>query len=296
LLIAQFFLFPLIIIGICVGIFLFFGYLTYDQRTPPEYLGDIRSGSGNQRWQAAWELSNLVQSDPERTATPAFIESLMAAYKDSPDEDIRVRGYLALTMGKLKARDAVPLLLDGLTREEKLKTKQWEGTGIFQLIPPPLTAIAEDLVKSQIYTLWALGSIGDNSAVPGVLEQVKSQDASVRKTAVYVAGVLGDQRAVEPLRPLLNDTQEDVTWNTAVALAQLGNSDGAELLVKLLDRSYVDSLQNITVEEKTALMANACRALGKLRYQPALEKIRMVSKQELVTAVRGACLEALKNF
>jgi HEAT repeat protein len=220
----------------------------------------------------------------------------MAAYKDSPDEDIRVRGYLALTMGKLKARDAVPLLLDGLTREEKLKTKQWEGTGIFQLIPPPLTAIAEDLVKSQIYTLWALGSIGDNSAVPGVLEQVKSQDASVRKTAVYVAGVLGDQRAVEPLRPLLNDTQEDVTWNTAVALAQLGNSDGAELLVKLLDRSYVDSLQNITVEEKTALMANACRALGKLRYQPALEKIRMVSKQELVTAVRGACLEALKNF
>ena len=32
LLIAQFFLFPLIIIGICVGIFLFFGYLTYEQR------------------------------------------------------------------------------------------------------------------------------------------------------------------------------------------------------------------------------------------------------------------------
>ena len=37
LLIAQFFLFPLIIIGICVGIFLFFGYLTYEQRTPTEY-------------------------------------------------------------------------------------------------------------------------------------------------------------------------------------------------------------------------------------------------------------------
>ena len=296
LLIAQFFLFPLIIIGICVGIFLFFGYLTYDQRSPSQYLSDIRSGSGTQRWQAAFELSNLVQSDTSKTGTPEFVESLMAAHRDSPDDDIRVRRYLALILGKLKARAAVPLLLEGLLREEKLKTKQWAGTGLFQLIPPPLSEIAEDLVQSQIYTLWALGSIGDNSAVPGVLEQVKNQDPSVRKMAAYVAGVLGDQRAVEPLRPLLNDTREDVRWNTAVALAQLGNSEGADLLVKLLDRPYVDSLQDITVDEKNALMANACRGLGKLRYQPALEKIRTVSEQELVTAVRGACLEALKNF
>jgi HEAT repeat protein len=296
LLIAQFFLFPLIIIGICVGIFLFFGYLTYDQRTPRQYLNDIGSGSGTQRWQAAFELSNLVTSSPSKVGTPEFVENLMVAYKDSPDEDIKVRRYLALILGKLKARAAVPLLLEGLAREEALKTKQWAGTGLFQLLPPPLSEISEDLIQSQIYTLWALGSIGDNAAVPGVLEQVKNQDPSVRKMATYVAGVLGDQRAVEPLRPLLNDAREDVRWNAAIALAQLGNSEGAELLVKLLDRSHVDSLQDVTVEQKTDLMANACRALGKLRYQPALEEIRTVSEKELVTAVRGACLEALKNF
>src|SRR4026208_533494 len=79
LLIAQFFLFPLILIGICVGIFLFFGYLTYDQRSPSQYLSDIRSGSGTQRWQAAFELSNLVQSDTSKTGSPEFVESLMAA-------------------------------------------------------------------------------------------------------------------------------------------------------------------------------------------------------------------------
>jgi len=296
LLIAQFFLFPLIIIGICVGLFLFFGYLTYDQRTPPQYLSDIRSGSGTQRWQAAFELSNLVQSNPREIGTPEFVESLMAAYKDSPDEDIRVRGYLALILGKLQAHAAVPLLLDGLLREEKLKTKQWEGTGVFQLIPPPLSEISEDLIRSQISVLWALVSIGDNAAVPGVLEQVKNQDPSIRLTATYVAGVLGDQRAVEPLRPLLNDTREDVRWSTAVALAQLGNSEGAEVLTKLLDRSYVDSLQDFALKQKTELRANACRALGKLRYQPALEKIRTVSESDLETDVRKACLEALKNF
>src|SRR4030095_5381579 len=94
-LIAQFFLFPLIIIGICVGIFLFFGYLTYEQRSPSQYLSDIRSGTGTQRWQAAYELSNLVTSNPEKARTPEFVESLMVAYKDSPDEDIRVRSHIA---------------------------------------------------------------------------------------------------------------------------------------------------------------------------------------------------------
>ncbi len=47
LLIAQFFLFPLIIIGLCVGIFLFFGYLTYEQRTPADYLERHPFGNGH---------------------------------------------------------------------------------------------------------------------------------------------------------------------------------------------------------------------------------------------------------
>ena len=44
LLVAQFFLFPLIIIAICVGIFVLFGYLIYEQRGPNEYLTDIQTG------------------------------------------------------------------------------------------------------------------------------------------------------------------------------------------------------------------------------------------------------------
>src|SRR5215211_6254654 len=79
LLIAQFFLFPLIIIGICVGIFLFFGYLfmgTADQTTPAQYLQRMGSGNSTQRWQAAYELSNLVKLNPERARTPEFVEKL----------------------------------------------------------------------------------------------------------------------------------------------------------------------------------------------------------------------------
>jgi len=296
LLIAQFFLFPLIIIGICVGIFLFFGYLTYEQRTPSEYLSDIRSGTETQRWQAAFELSNVVKSNPSRVHTPAFVDSLVEAYKASPDEDIKVRRYLALIFGEMKERSAVPFLVDGLVRDESLKTADWSKKGGFQFLRPSLATIAEDLVQDQIYTLWALGSIGDNSAVPGVLEQLKNRDASVRKFAAYVLGVLGDQRAVEVLRPLLNDEKEDVRWNTALALALLGDGEGADLLLKLLDHGYVDTLADITVEQKTELQVNAIKGLCKLKYQPALGKIRELSKGDPVPAVQSAALECLKEF
>ena len=152
------------------------------------------------------------------------------------------------------------------------------------------------MVQDQIYTLWALGSIGDNSAVPGVMEQVKNQDASVRKIAAYVAGVLGDSRAVEGLLPLLNDPKEDVRWNAALALALLGNAEGTDLLMKLLDHSYAETLSDITVEEKTQLRVNAVTALAKLKHEPAREKIREVSENDPVLAVRSASLEALKKF
>jgi HEAT repeat protein len=296
LLVAQFFLFPLIIIGFCVAIFLFFGYLTYDQRTAANYVDDIKSGSGQQRWQAAFELSNSVTSNPDRARNAAFIENLITTYENSPDEDIKVRGYLALVFGKIQERSAVPLLIEELSRAERLKTIDWREKGGFQFLRPSLATIAEDLVENQINTLFALASIGDNSAVPAVLEQVKNQDPSVRKIAAYASGVLGDPRAVDSLRPLLHDPTEDVRWNAALALALLGSDEGADLLMKVLEPGYVDTLQDFTAEQKTELRVNAVIALTKLKYEPALEKIRRLSESDPDLKVRGAALEALKKY
>jgi hypothetical protein len=299
LLIAQFFLFPLIIIGICVAIFLFFGYLifgTADQKTPGQYLQLMASGTGTQRWQAAYELSNLVKSNPERAHTPEFVEKLGEAYKGTADEDILVRAFLAQIFGVFKERSAVPLLTEGLYRDERLKSKDWDQGGLLGFLQPSTAQIRDELLQDQIYTLWALGSIGDNSAVPVVLEFGKNQEASVRKVAAYVLGSMKDQSAVEGLRVLLNDSAADVRWNAALALAQLNNSEGADLLMKLIDHSYVDALPETTPTQKAELMANAVTGLGILRYEPAKEKIRALSGSDPVLAVRNAALEALKKY
>src|SRR3989441_1708388 len=154
LLIAQFFLFPLIIIAICIGIFLLFGYLTYEQKTPQEYLSDVRTGSELCcRWQSAYELSNIISSQKDKLRNTDFVNDLIKVYQGSRSEDPRVRRYLALTMGHLGDPRAVPVLVDGLNDSD---------------------------TENRMNNLLALGSIGNKSATPAVVQQLSSNDPALR--------------------------------------------------------------------------------------------------------------------
>jgi len=264
LLVAQFFLFPLIIIAICVGIFLLFGYLTMDQRSPKEYLHAIQTGSDSQRWQSAYELS--VYSGKDKL-TPEFVGDMIAAYRSA--QDPKVRGYLALALGNTKDKRAVPSLLEGLS---------------------------DPVAENQINTLMALGLIGDNSAVPGVVQQLKHPDPSVRKVAAYVLGAISDPSAAHDLQIALNDVKDEVRWSSAMALARINDPSGAEVLMKLLDHGYVDQIADMNAVQKSDLMVGAVKCLAILKYEPAHEKIRMLSQSDPDLAVRDAAIEALKKF
>jgi HEAT repeat protein len=270
LLIAQFFLFPIIIIAICVGIFLLFGYLTYEQKTPGDYLRDVQTGSDLCcRWQAAYELSNIISSNKEAIRRTDFVNDIARVYQSTKSEDPRVRQYLALTMGNLGDPRAVPALVKGLNDTD---------------------------IENQIYTLWALGSIGDGSAVPNILGRLTSSEAAVRKTAAYVLGVIKDPAAIHDLQVALNDSNNDVRWNAAMALAQMNDASGAEILVGLLDRNYVDKIEGMTPEQKSEVLINAIKCLGTLKYGPAEEKIAALSRNDPDLSVRDASLEAIKKY
>lgn len=268
LLVAQFFLFPLIIIAVCVGIFLLFGYLTYEQRSSREYLKAIQSGSESQRWQAAYELSNQVFSAKDKL-DPTFVGDMIAAYRSDRNGDVRVRRYLAMAIGHTGDKRAVSSLLEGLNDTD---------------------------VENQIYALSALGLIGDNSAVPSVEKLLKHPDSAVRKVAAYVLGAIKDPAAAHELQIALNDVKDDVRWSAAMALARMNDSAGADLLVKLLDRSYVETIPDMTSEQKSAMTADAVKCLAMLKYGPAREKIVELSRSDPSLAVRDASLEALKKF
>jgi HEAT repeat protein len=270
LLIAQFFLFPLIIIAICVGIFLLFGYLTYEQKTAQEYLNDVRTGSELCcRWQSAYELSNMISSQKEKLRRTDFVNDVVKVYQGSRDDDPRVRRYLALTMGHLGDPRAVPALIEGLSDSDP---------------------------ENQMNNLLALGTIGDKSATPAVVERLRSDDRAVRKMSAFVLTALKDPAASHDLKVALNDASDEVRWYAAIALAQINDAAGADVLMKLIDRSYLDQLQDFTAEQKNQLLINAVKCLGILKFEPAKVRILALSQADPDLGVRHASLEALNKF
>src|SRR5438045_4220474 len=203
---VQFFLIPLAVVAIAVGVYVGFRALLADDRGPQEYLAEIQNGGSTRRWPAAYELSRLM-SDPkvraDKTLAPALIKAFHAAQND-PD----VRRYLALAVGRLDP----PLPPDA--------------------IADLTTALDDPDSQTRISVIWALGSSGDEAVVPRLipLYHAPDTDAGIRKMVVYALGALPGDRQIDTLRTALQDSTADVRWNAAVALARHGRSDGAPVL------------------------------------------------------------------
>ena len=133
-LLVQFFVIPLFVVGVAVFVFWLFGAIAVDRKNAAELLSDVRTGSRNQRWQSAFELTKKLPAltDPKERA--AFSAAALRAYEGAENDDPRVKRYLTLVLGRLGDPRAVPLL------EKALDDKDPE---------------------TRLYALWALALIGD---------------------------------------------------------------------------------------------------------------------------------------
>src|SRR5262249_42959510 len=136
---VQFFLIPLAVVAIAVGVYVGFRSLLADDRGPAEYLAEIRNGGSTRRWPAAYELSRLM-ADPKIRADKTLAPALVKAFETSSD-DPRVRRYLALAIGRLDP----PLPADAVA-------------DLTQALQDPDS-------ETRISVIWALGSSGDPAVV-----------------------------------------------------------------------------------------------------------------------------------
>jgi hypothetical protein len=276
---VQFFLIPLLVVGATVLVYIGFRSLLSEDRSAEEYLTDIRSGGSNRRWPAAYELSRLM-ADPEfvRREEAILAPELTKAFADSKNDDPRVRQYLALTLGRLTPPLPVEtrqLLVDALKDEDS---------------------------QTRISAIWALGSTGDPTAAADIERQYQSDDAGVRKMAVYALGSLPVDSGNETLVKALEDREPDVQWNAAIALARHGRHEGVPVLRRMLDRAYVE--RNVTrqpqardeVDPVGEVMISGLRAIAALKEYTLSEQVRALSTDDQNLKVRQAAIEALKNL
>jgi HEAT repeat protein len=260
----------LAVVGTAVGIFLVFNLMTFERRTPAGTLAEVRGGTANRRWQAAFELSREVariRPGPERDALAAETLRLFESLSSKRPEDIRVRRYLVLVLGKLQYRAASQELI-AATRD-----------------PDP---------ETRLYAVWALGMLGDPSAADAVVESSLSEDGGARKMAAYVLGRLGDRRAIPRLRVLLEDSVADVRWNAAISLASLGDASGLPVLRSIIDRGSLSRQATLSADQYELAIVGALKAMALLRDQASLPLLEKVAREDPNLRVRAAAREALE--
>jgi HEAT repeat protein len=273
---VQFFLIPLTVVALTVTVYVGFRSLLADDRSPQEYLAEIRNGGSDRRWPAAYELSRLM-SNPKVRSDRKLAADLVKAFQESKS-DPDVRRYLALAIGRLDP----PLPPDALA---------------------DLTHALDDPdSQTRISVIWALGSSGDEAVVSRLmpLYQAQDADAGIRKMVVYALGALPGEAQLETLRAALKDDTADVRWNAAVALARHGNSEGTGVLHQMLDRAYVERTVKREVRQDddqdpiADVMISGIRAGAAIKDSSLKPAIETLSQQDRSMKVRQAAFEALK--
>jgi HEAT repeat protein len=273
---VQFFLIPLAVVAITVGVYVGFRSLLADSRSPRDYLAEVRNGGSDRRWPAAYELSRLM-ADPkvraDRTLAPELVKAFQASKGDAP-----VRRYLALAIGRMDPPLPADAVAD-LTR-----------------------ALDDQDGETRISVIWALGSSGDPAVVSTLkpLYTSSSADAGVRKMVVYALGALPGEAQLDTLRTALQDEAPDVRWNAAVALARHGSRDGSSVLKQMMDRAYVEQTVKIDVRQDddqdpiADVMISGLRAAAVLKDEQLRMTIERLSESDRSMRVRQAALEAMK--
>jgi HEAT repeat protein len=272
---VQFFLIPLAVVGVTIMVYVGFRSLLANDRTPQEYLSEVRNGGSDRRWPAAYELSRLM-GDPKVRADRTLAPALVKAFEAAKDDDPRVRQYLALAIGRLDP-PLPPEAVAGLT-----------------------TALDSADGESRVSAIWALGSSGDASVVPTLQPLAASPDKGIRKMAVYALGALPGSAQVSTLQTALTDTEPDVRWNAAVALSRKGSHDGIAVLRQMMDRQYVEQQVKREVRQDedrdpiADVMISGLRAAATLKDDALKPSVTTLSQQDRSMKVRQAALEALK--
>ncbi len=258
------FVVPLLVVLVCVGVFVGFGWIAYDRQTTSDYLDDLRSSWKPRRAQAAYELSKILVADPSALDDePGAREELRSLFREV--EDVSIRRYLALILGYTGDREALGLLVEAADGDDP---------------------------EMRIYALWALGKIGDPGARQPLVAALADADPGLRKTAAFALGELGDRSLAPELRPVLEDPVADVRWNAALALARLGDAAAVPVLREMLDRRLTAQVPEIRTEQQEEVMVSAIRALSALGSDDLGPLLDRLAEDDPSLKVRQAAIEA----
>ena len=116
IIVHSFFIIPFLIAVFCVILFTAISLLTREQQTAYDLLNDVKIGGLTKRWQAAFELSKILANPKLIPPEERFSTELIKAFRQSKQDDSRVRQYLALAMGRTGNSIYLAPLINGIAQ------------------------------------------------------------------------------------------------------------------------------------------------------------------------------------
>lgn len=292
--VKQFFVVPMLIALTAVAIFVGVRAMTDEDADPVQLVQELRLQRGTARWQVAFDLNARLTGDAEARRDPRLVPEVMQSFRElqasqDPD-DARTRAYLVTILGTLRDPAAVAIVAPAMHDRDG---------------------------ATQVAAIQAAGSLGDPAVLPELLQFARSDDAGLRKSAVFALGLFSPRRreaekrapldaalaaqAREALFAAYRSPVADVRWNAALALCRWGEPEAAGELRSMLDRAQVE--KEIVGGENAPsaaladeVMVNAMKGVLELRdaaFRPLLERIRVSDRSAEVRRAAGTALEAL---
>lgn len=213
------------------------------------------------------------------------IKGLIKALNYRKDKEVRAQAVEAL--GKLRASDAIPELIQALKDPEARVTIAAEKalSGMAKTaVPALIQALADPELRQS-----ACGLLGKSRAMEAagpLTAMLKDEDENLRAAAVQALDLIGDGRVRDDLVPLLNDPSQFVRERTAKALKSMDwlpptKADQARLLAGLKKWEDMPALGKAAVPTLIEALNNsnfyhardAAQALGKIGDPAAVDAL-----------------------
>ena len=265
----SFFLIPFMIAIFGAIFFLLFRFITYETNDASELLNQVKIGSATKRWQSAYELSKVLNNPETIPQELSFKNQMISAYDHSINDDPLVRAYLAIAMGATGDQFYAEDLVNGLK---------------------------DDSRESRLAAIQAVGMVRSELAVVQLIDVIDNSDYQDERLAATMSlGFIGDSRAIPKLNELLEDDEPNIRWDSAIALAKMGEESSVPIIENLMDREYLMTFPELDYKEINKVIMTAIETSSLVldnRFEPRL--VELAKSDESLT-VRDAAIKTLKK-
>jgi len=265
----SFFLVPFMIAIFGAIFFLLFRFITFETNDASELLNQVKIGSATKRWQAAYELSKVLNNPKTIPSDVSFKSQMVSSYKHSINDDPLVRAYLAIAMGATGDSFYADALVVGLN---------------------------DDSRESRLAAIQAVGMVKAENALSELARIVKNSDYQDERLAATMSiGFIGDSASIPLLNKLLDDEEPNIRWDAAVALAKMGEKSSVPIIENLMDREYLSSFPQLDYKEVNNVLLIAIEASKMVKDVRFESKLSILAESDENLKIRDAAMKTLKN-